>query len=561
MADKGLQLPVLGFGTGNSRAPGSEVAAATLRALEAGVIHLDCASLYRNEAELGTALKEGGHTTGAARERIWITSKLWVTNFLPEHVEPACRHTLASLHLDHLDLYLLHAPIALEHTGIPPSAWTPRDAKGNAMAADVPIESTWAALELLVKSGLCRHIGVSNFSLDELDAILDCGTVRPLCNQVELHPYHQQRQLVAGCLARGVRPVAFSPLGKGGEVLKDAVLGRIAAAHGVSVAQVCLVWNLQRGVTVIPHTLSPSELAENLAVTPGGHAHFVLTPEELDAIARLDRWGRTLVLDWGTTFAGPLLDHTTPPPSTALTQPPRPSPGVIRLWHIPTSRSSRVLWLLHELRAVERNKGSLPEVELQLGAGVLYREQKPDWYLEKSPNGKVPFLEPTTHPLPEWESGAMCLSLLDQHDPTGVLAPRDPAFRAALYKWAFYCGGTLDNLGAMSSPIQRVVVDYRAFASPGEQESVVAANRRAWRTVCAPTLCAELGNNNFMWGDRFTAIDVFVGIALLFLHCRRWLGDFPAIERYYHRVRARPGFRAAVEGYPPYRDPFNDDPL
>lgn len=76
MVDKGLQLPVLGFGTGNSRAPGSEVAAATLRALEAGVIHLDCASLYRNEAELGTALKEGGHTAGAARERIWITSKL-----------------------------------------------------------------------------------------------------------------------------------------------------------------------------------------------------------------------------------------------------------------------------------------------------------------------------------------------------------------------------------------------------------------------------------------------------------------------------------------------------
>jgi hypothetical protein len=279
--------------------------------------------------------------------------------------------------------------------------------------------------------------------------------------------------------------VAFSPLGHGGAVLRDPVLTEIAAAHGVSVAQVCLKWNLQRGVTVIPHTLSTSELAENisLADSKGPLATFSLTAQDMERIASLDRGDRCLVLDWGKVDPGPLLSKRRPPPCP-VERPLPVAPGVLRLWHTPTSRSSRCLWMIEELReayarprtntatatttttsnasgersasgdSLEINAGSssgsatrvvIPPVELQLGAGAMFAMEKPDWYIEMNPNGKIPILESDDCP-PLWDSAAICFTMLDRFDPDGLLAPDDRSFRAVLHQWAFYCSNTLDNL-------------------------------------------------------------------------------------------------------------------
>ena len=227
--------------------------------------------------------------------------------------------------------------------------------------------------------------------------------------------------LIDGCIARGIIPVAFSPLGHGGAVLGDPVLADIAAKHGVSVAQVCLKWNLQRGVAVIPHTLDPSELAENMSLAGDGHTKFTLSAEDMGRIARLDRGERCLVLDWGETDPGPLLSKRQTPPCP-VQQPPLVAHGVLRLWHTPTSRSSRCLWMIEELREAYAHSSSvsssradaysggsgasngggddtfpnekeistvLPRVELQGGAGAMFAMAKPDWYLELNPNGNV----------------------------------------------------------------------------------------------------------------------------------------------------------------------------
>jgi|EP01049_Picozoa_sp_SAG25_P006206 alcohol dehydrogenase (NADP+) len=302
-------LPYVGLGTAGGGASASSVGNTVAAAIARGVQHVDCAPLYGNQAEIGTRAFAG--LSPSRRAAVWVTSKLWLTNFGKVHVRPACEHTLRELQLDYLDLYLMHAQVALAHTGIPPATNTPKDVAGNALTSGVPNAETWHELEELHSCGLCRHIGVSNFSLGDLDALLLCTQVRvrPLCNQVELHPWHQQPQLVEGCLARGVRPVAFSPLGKA-EVLSDPTLTAIAHARGVTPAQVALVWNLQRGVTVIPHTTSMHELAQNAAVTPAGDSNalgLTLSLDEMHRISLLDRGRRFLILEWGNASPGSLL--------------------------------------------------------------------------------------------------------------------------------------------------------------------------------------------------------------------------------------------------------------
>ena len=325
-------MPRLGLGTASAGASAAGVGEAVAEALARGFTHVDCAPLYGNQAEIGA--RAFASLSSEARAAVWITSKLWLTNFAGERVRPACEHTLAELQLGYLDLYLMHAQAGLAHTGIPPAESTPKDADGNAIPSGVPNAETWRALEQLHTAGLCRNIGVSNFTLADLDALLGQQgiSVRPICNQIELHPWNQQPTIVAGCLARGVRPVAFSPLGKA-QVLADPTLGAIARSRGTTVAQVCLQWNLQRGVTVIPHTVHEDEMAQNLALLPredwaaptaslvnprpgGPLAMRPLSEAEMQTIATLDQGRRFLLLDWGVTSPGALLAQSSSSPHT-----------------------------------------------------------------------------------------------------------------------------------------------------------------------------------------------------------------------------------------------------
>jgi alcohol dehydrogenase (NADP+) len=287
----GDSLPMLGLGTWKS-APG-EVGAAVTEALRLGYRHLDCAFIYGNEAEIGHALREAFEAGVAARDELWVTSKLWNDAHAPEDVRPALEKTLADLRLEALDLYLVHWPVAVRK-----GVFGPQEASDLRPLSEVPLAATWQAMEELVDAGLTRHIGVSNFGPRHLEELLTGARVAPEMNQVELHPYLQQDELLALCRSHGVHVTAYSPLGsrdrpatmKGQDepvLLEDPTVTAIAVRHQATTAQVLIAWALQRGTAVIPKSVRPARLRENLAA-----AELELTAEDMDELAALDRGRR-----------------------------------------------------------------------------------------------------------------------------------------------------------------------------------------------------------------------------------------------------------------------------
>jgi alcohol dehydrogenase (NADP+) len=290
LADGSL-LPMLGLGTWRA-APG-EVGAAVREALRLGYRHIDCAAIYGNEAEIGVALREAMLDGLVRREDLWITSKLWNSAHAAGDVGPALQQTLKDLQLDHLDLYLIHWPVVLRRgVAMPTTA-------GDLIPLEaLPIAETWPAPEEAVDQGLCRHIGVSNFSIARLEALLEQARIRPVMNQIELHPYLQQREMLAFGAAHGIHLTAFSPLGSQGRssglasadepvLLRDPVIVAIAERCGLTPAQVVLRWAVQRGTAVIPKSVHPGRLAENLAAGAGE-----IPEEDMLAIAGLERGRR-----------------------------------------------------------------------------------------------------------------------------------------------------------------------------------------------------------------------------------------------------------------------------
>lgn len=285
--ENGDTLPQLGLGTWKSE-PG-EVGAAVLQALQLGYRHLDGAFIYGNEKEIGEALQKAFADGIVQREELWITSKLWNDAHAPDDVKPAVQKTLADLQLEQLDLYLMHWPVAHR-----PGVMLPKAASDMVPLDELPLATTWAAMEQLVQEGLVKHIGVSNFSVPKLRALVDGAAHKPEMNQVEMHPYLQQPELVAYCQEAGVHLTAYSPLGSPGTrpgdtlvLLQDEVVGTIADAKGCSAAQVLLAWALARGTAVIPKSVNPERLAQNLAATD-----VALTDDEMAQLAALDRHRR-----------------------------------------------------------------------------------------------------------------------------------------------------------------------------------------------------------------------------------------------------------------------------
>ena len=184
----GDRMASLGLGTWKAGA--GEVGGAVTAALELGYRHLDCASIYGNEAEIGASLERACATGALQRDQIWITSKLWNDCHAPEDVRPALERSLADLGLATLDLYLIHWPVAHRH-----GVMMPQQAPDQISLEQRPIAATWSAMEELVRAGLVRHIGVSNFSQAKLAALLAGADLAPEVNQVERHPYLQQPEL------------------------------------------------------------------------------------------------------------------------------------------------------------------------------------------------------------------------------------------------------------------------------------------------------------------------------------------------------------------------------
>lgn len=256
----GRDMPQLGFGVYQVAAGAT---AATVRtALGTGYRLIDTATAYGNEAGVG----EGIRTSGLPRDAVFVTTKLWNDDQGYDAALRAFDGSLTRLGLEAVDLYLIHWP-------------APRQG--------LAVES-WKALVRLRAEGRARSIGVSNFRETDLRAVIDATGVTPAVNQIELHPRFQQAALRALHGELGVATQAWSPLGRGG-LLSDPALGRIAARHGRSPAQVVLRWARQLNVSAIPKSAHPDRIAENFAIDD-----FALTPEEMEAIAALDsRSGRT----------------------------------------------------------------------------------------------------------------------------------------------------------------------------------------------------------------------------------------------------------------------------
>ena len=294
----GDAMPALGLGTW--KIP-REVCAETVHsAIAAGYRHLDCACDYGNEVEVGLGIARAIDEGLVTREDLWITSKLWNTYHAPEHVEPAIRRTLSDLGVEYVDLYLIHFPISLRFVPFEeryPPEWLfdPEASPARMEFEDVPIATTWAAMEALVPAGLTRNIGVCNMTTGFLMDLLASATIPPAVLQVEMHPYLTQERLVRFAAQNDIAVTAFSPLGAGSyvqlgmaettqSVLEHPVVGEIAERMTATPAQVVLAWAMQRGTNPIAKSSSADRLRENL-----GAGDLTLSEEDMAAISGLNQ--------------------------------------------------------------------------------------------------------------------------------------------------------------------------------------------------------------------------------------------------------------------------------
>jgi 2,5-diketo-D-gluconate reductase A len=258
--NNGVEMPQIGFGV--FQVPDAETTAAVTAALEAGYRSIDTAAAYQNEAGVGKALA----SSGIAREDLFITTKLWNADQAYEETLAAFERSRKLLGLDYLDLYLIHWP-------------APELGK---------YADSWRALEKLYSDGVVRSIGVSNFEPAHLDHLASTSSVVPAVNQVELHPYLVQSEVRAYGNDNGIATEAWSPLAKGGSLLSEPLVQQLAKTYDRTPAQVVLRWHLQRGTLVIPKSVTPSRIAENLNILD-----FTLTDSDLTTLSALNRNERT----------------------------------------------------------------------------------------------------------------------------------------------------------------------------------------------------------------------------------------------------------------------------
>ncbi len=287
----GAKMPAIGLGTfGSDRFSATQIAAAVKGAVPAGYRHLDCASVYGNEAEIGAVLGEL-FAQGIRREELWITSKVW--NDQHGNVLGSCKKSLADLRLDYLDMYLVHWPFPNFH---PPGCSVDSRSPDAKPYIHENFMRTWRQMEELVEKGLTRHIGTSNMTVPKLKLVLRDARIKPAVNEMELHPHFQQPELFHFVKQNGIEPVGFCPIGSPTRPdrdrteqdtvdIEDPVIVSIAKRLGVHPAVVCVKWAIQRGQTPIPFSPHQVEYVSNLRAA----VSEPLTDEEMRAIAGIDR--------------------------------------------------------------------------------------------------------------------------------------------------------------------------------------------------------------------------------------------------------------------------------
>ncbi len=266
--NNGVRMPQFGLGL-YMIAEGDEAYNAVLTALKAGYRHFDCAHAYRNERSLGRALKD----SGVPRDSVWITSKLWPNEYGEGKTLKAIDRMLGRLGLEYIDLVYFHQPVG-DYVG------------------------GWKEMELALKSGKVRAIGISNFDISDsiFDSLVRNAKVKPQIMQIECHPYAQRRHWQERCAAEGIQIECWFPLGgreSKGEIMRDPVINRIAKAHGKSPAQVIIRWHMQEGFSVIPGASDPAYIKENIDVMD-----FALSNVEMAAIRALDKEKRYFVMSY-----------------------------------------------------------------------------------------------------------------------------------------------------------------------------------------------------------------------------------------------------------------------
>ncbi len=270
--NNGVEMPILGFGVFQIPDP-EECERSVYEALQTGYRLIDTASAYMNEEAVGRAIKR----SGVAREEVFITTKLWVSDAGYERAKEAFERSLQRLQLNYLDLYLIHQPYG-------------------------DVYGAWRAMQDLYRAGRVRAIGVSNFYPDRLVDLIEHHEIVPAVNQIETHPYFQRTEYQQLMRDLGVQIESWGPFAEGrNNFFTDPTLSAIAAEHGKSVAQVALRWLIQRGVVAIPKSVRPERMVENLDVFD-----FQLTQDQMATIAGLDT---------GTSIA---FDHRDPAMVTRL---------------------------------------------------------------------------------------------------------------------------------------------------------------------------------------------------------------------------------------------------
>ena len=295
--NSGYDMPTIGLGTYKSQP--NEVGDAVRYALTVvNYKHIDGAMIYNNEPEIGRVY--GEVFKKIKREEIFITSKLWNTDHASQDVETACRKTLTDLRLDYLDLYLMHWGVAFPHGGdLQPVV------DGQVLTEKISVRETWEAMENLVKIGLVKSIGVANFTAPMLIDLLTYSKIIPATNQIEIHPYNTQVELVEYCKRASIVITAYSPLGRynavgvnGPRLLEDPLLVGLAKKYSRTPAQIALYWGISRGFSVIPKSVQPTRILENINIYD-----FEMSADDLHSIDLLNRNYRYIIpSSWGIPY-------------------------------------------------------------------------------------------------------------------------------------------------------------------------------------------------------------------------------------------------------------------
>src|SRR4051812_9844690 len=262
--NNGVDMPALGLGV--FQTPPDETRDAVSAALDVGYRHVDTAAAYGNERQVGDAVE----ASGVGRDEVFLETKIWISDYGYDETLHGFEKSAGKLGVDRIDLLILHQAL--------PSAFD-------------KTREAYRALETLLEQGKVRAIGVSNFMVEHLTSLLETATVVPAVNQIELHPYFQQREVQAFGVEHGILTQAWSPIGgitfyrdgSHGSTLQDPVIGGIAQAHGKSPAQVMLRWHLQQGRSAIPKSTKAHRIAENFDVFD-----FELTDDQLAQIDALN---------------------------------------------------------------------------------------------------------------------------------------------------------------------------------------------------------------------------------------------------------------------------------